>query len=252
MEIELWPLEASQKMAPPEHPASLKELIRRRSLRTGVPFLLLQEIKIEAHLLGVRLLNRFDPRMRARAAELMHVRNACLHFGCGTSILPGWINLDGWWREGVDYVCDLRARLPLADASCRLIYTEHVLEHIDRQFVPQVLGELRRVLTPSGSIRIVVPDCEKFALAYTRDDREWFRVAVPDCNSRGEGLNDIFRNHFHRFIYDFQSLEAALRAAGFVSIQRSQHRTSDIAELRVDQDEPSRVISNLYVEASRK
>jgi predicted SAM-dependent methyltransferase len=238
-------------MPAPQRPASLKESIRRRSLRTVIPFLLLQEIKIEAHLFGVRLRNRIDPQMRARAAELMRARNACLHFGCGTSILPGWINLDGWVREGVDYVCDLRARLPLADASCRLIYTEHVLEHIDRQFIPQVLAELRRVLMPGGRLRIVVPDCEKFAAAYARDDREWFRVAVPDCNSRGEGLNDIFRHHFHRFIYDFQTLEAALRAAGFASIRGSEHRASDIAELRVDQEEPSRMISNLYVEASR-
>jgi predicted SAM-dependent methyltransferase len=249
--IKLQPLEASQGIGAPARPALLKEFIRRRLLRTGVPFLFVQEIKIEAHLLGVRLRNRIDPRTRARAAELMHARNACLHFGCDTSILPGWINLDGWARYGVDYICDLRARLPLADASCRLIYTEHVLEHIDRQFVPQVLCELYRVLMPGGRIRIVVPDCEKFADAYARDDREWFRIAVPDCNSRGEGLNDIFRNHFHRFIYDFQTLEVALRAAGFVAIQRSDHRASDIAELRVDQDEPSRVISNLYVEATR-
>jgi predicted SAM-dependent methyltransferase len=238
-------------MAAPQRPASLKEFIRRRSLRTGVPFLLLQEIKIEAHLLGVRARNRIDPRMRARAAQLMRARNACLHFGCGTSILPGWINLDGWPRKDVDYVCDLRARIPLADASCRLIYTEHVLEHIDRQFMPAVLTELRRVLAPGGRLRIVVPDCEKFAAAYARNDREWFRAAVRDCGSFGDGLNDIFRNHFHRFIYDFQTLEWALRSAGFVSIQRSEHRASDIPELRVDQDEPSRVISNLYVEASR-
>jgi predicted SAM-dependent methyltransferase len=247
----LQPLEVSPEIAASARPASLKEFMRRRALGSGVPFLFLQEIKIEAHLLGVRLRNRIDPRIRARAAELMGARNASLHFGCGTSILPGWINLDGWRRDGVDYVCDLRARLPLGDASCRLIYTEHVIEHIDRQFMPQVLAELHRVLTPGGRIRIVVPDCEKFSAAYTRDDREWFRAAVPGCNSRGEGLNDIFRNHFHRFIYDFQSLEAALGAAGFVSIRRSEHRASDIAELRVDQDEPSRIVSNLYVEASR-
>ena len=230
---------------------SALERVKVRIGTSAFPLRLAQEIRIEAHLGAVRLRNRLDPGMRRCARELARLRELRLHFGCGSRVLEGWINLDGWSAPGIDYVCDLRVGLPLADDSCAVIFSEHVLEHFDPQFVPRVLGELRRVLRSGGTLRIVVPDCAKFARAYASGDLTWFRTAVPDAATAGDALNDTFRNHFHRFAYDFETLAGALRQAGFREIRESAHQASALAELRIDQEVPSRIVSNLYLEARK-
>jgi len=133
-----------------------------------VPLRVVQEVRTEVHLAGVRLRRRVSPSVRAKERALMQKNNLKLHFGCGPRILPGWVNIDGWSFPGMDLAVDLRQPLPFRDGSCRLIFTEHVFEHIDVDFRLSVLREFFRVLQPGGTLRIVVPDCEKFVEAYTR------------------------------------------------------------------------------------
>src|SRR3712207_8115900 len=40
-----------------------------------------------------------------------------LHLGCGTVILPGWVNVDSQPYPGVDRVLDVRAGLPFEDVG---------------------------------------------------------------------------------------------------------------------------------------
>jgi predicted SAM-dependent methyltransferase len=62
---------------------------------------------------------------------------------------------------------DLRCELPLADNTTRLIFTEHVLEHLDYdRDLAFVMSEFYRVLKPGGAVRIIVPDLEKYCRAY--------------------------------------------------------------------------------------
>jgi ubiquinone/menaquinone biosynthesis C-methylase UbiE len=79
---------------------------------------------------------------------------------------------------GMDQVLvhDLRKGVPAPTESVDAVYHSHVLEHIDRDAVPHFLEEIRRVLTPGGVHRVVVPDLE-------RDVREYLR-------SLEQGLND--------------------------------------------------------------
>lgn len=220
--------------------------------RPPITLRVMQELRAELHLMAVRFAGAWLPHWRRRAAALRQRKDVALHFGCGPRVLPGWINIDGWrLHTDIDYLCDLRRPLPLADNSCELIFTEHVFEHIDREYRAPVLRELYRVLRPGGIIRIVVPDCAKFVDAYVRGDRAWFENAFGKCDSLAEGLNSVFVEHFHRFIDDFESLSLALRAVGFVDIHRSDHNRSREARLRVDLDEPSRIPLNLYVEARK-
>ena len=206
---------------------------------------------MEAHLWGIRLRGRLDPHWRWRARQLRRLNDVHLHFGCGTRILHGWVNVDGRTYAGMDYVCDLRQPQPLGEGSCRLIFTEHVLEHIDRQFRIRVLRELHRLLTPAGTLRIVVPHCGRYAEAYVRNDLEWFRQAHPGCVDKGDGLNAVFVDHFHRFVDDFGTLARDLRAVGFSEVVESNHLGSAIPELRIDSDNDARTIGNLYVEARK-
>jgi predicted SAM-dependent methyltransferase len=227
-----------------------KDMARAVIKDSPVPLSVFQEVRSEAHLAGVRLTRRISPRARASARALLRMNDVKLHFGCGQRILPGWVNIDGWHFPGVDFVTDLRRRLPFADATCRLIFTEHVFECIDIEFRLPVLRELRRVLKPEGTLRIVVPDCAKFASAYLARDDAWFHT-VLGWPGGAEGLNTVFTRHKHRFIDDWESLSATLRKAGFSHLEHSSFNASEIPELRIDHESPSRAPVSLYVEARR-
>lgn len=228
---------------------SLKGAARSVVARGPVPLKVLQDVKMETHLAGVRLRRRFDPFVRANERVLRQASDVKLHFGCGGRFLDGWLNVDGWARAGVDLVIDLRQPLPLADGSCRLIFTEHVFEHIDQSFRARVLCEFRRLLATDGVLRINVPDCELHVEAYINNDLDWFATVFGMDLDKTRGLNSIFMDHFHRFVDDWESLSFALREAGFEKITRSSCNQSAIPELRVDTSEPSRAICSLYVEA---
>lgn len=214
-----------------------------------VPQRLVRDIRTEAHLTGVRFMRRASPSMRAKERALMKMSDVKLHFGSGPRILPEWINIDGWNFPGIDFRTDLRQSLPLRDRSCRLIFTEHVFEHIDADFRQRVLREFFRVLQPGGTLRIIVPDCQKFVEAYARDDAAWFRDGLGWPDAGAKGLTKVFTMHTHRVIDDWDSLSAALRQAGFTHVERSSFNASAIPELRVDSEAPSRALCSLYVEA---
>lgn len=82
----------------------------------------------------------------------------------------GWVTLD--WREA-DFPLwlDCNTRLPFGDASQKLVYAAHVLEHVEEDVLSAVLKEAARVLKPGGAIRIEVPDAEKLVAAYRSNDR---------------------------------------------------------------------------------
>lgn len=226
---------------------SLLSTMKSYVLRGPVSLHALQEARIEIHLATVRIRSRWS----RKAKQLRLLRGIKLNFGCGEHILGGWLNVDGWDRPGVDFVHDLRQSLPLADDCCKFIFTEHVLEHIELQFRTQVLRELYRLLEPGGVLRIVGPSCAPFARAYASHDMTFFARAVPEANSAAAALNEIFINHFHRFVDDFESFAGSLKEAGFENVVESHHRGSSISELNVDSDEPSRMIGNLYIEARK-
>lgn len=230
---------------------ALKGAARSVVARGPVPMKTIQDLRMEGHLALVRLRRRIDPAVRANERALRQSTDIKLHFGCGSRVLAGWLNVDGWGGTGVDFVTDLRQPLPLADESCRLIFTEHVFEHIDQSFRLGVLREFRRVLAPGGTLRINVPDCELHVNAYVNGDLEWFATVFGQNLSSTQGMNSMFMDHFHRFIDDWDSLSSALKEAGFAMITRSSCNESAIPELRIDTDEPSRSICSLYVEAQK-
>jgi ubiquinone/menaquinone biosynthesis C-methylase UbiE len=64
--------------------------------------------------------------------------------------------LDHLPLDGIDIVADLNKPLTLfPDNSVKNIFSHHVLEHIDN-FIP-LMGELHRIVDPSGVIEVVVP-----------------------------------------------------------------------------------------------
>ena len=79
-----------------------------------------------------------------------------LNVGCGTQILPGWVNLDRCKLEGVDIVHDLDSMpWPFPDQTFSEIYLINVLEHL-RNTV-EVMEELYRLSRDNCKVTIRVP-----------------------------------------------------------------------------------------------
>lgn len=164
-----------------------------------------------------------------------------LHLGCGTVILPGWVNVDAQPYPGVDRVLDLRQGLPFEDVE--YVFSEHFLEHFDLDDGLALLRECRRVLIDDGVLRLTTPNLDwVWATSYatrwtpespthaTIDAARWTHdaPAARDCLT----LNRAFRAWGHRFIYNRAMLEDALRRAGFARLDWCAYGESTHEALR--------------------
>jgi SAM-dependent methyltransferase len=176
-------------------------------------------------------------------------------------------------------VHDLRKGIPAADESVDMVYHSHVIEHMDRDAVPDFLSEVRRVLRSSGIHRIVTPDLETLVRRYhqslhhgppERHDqvlaaileqsvrkesagtsqqgplrRSLERIVLGDARRRGET---------HQWLWDRVNLAVALETAGFQDVRVVDFKTSAVdgwSDLHLDCDHAGREYrpGSLYVEA---
>ena len=158
-----------------------------------------------------------------------------LNVGCGYIKFDGWINLDSIRTDVADIVWDIRDGLPFADGSCRFIYNEHFLEHLDADDGASFLRECHRILRPEGVLRIAMPSLDVIiekASQGTWRDQDW--LTWPEnsfINSRAEMLNVAFRWWGHLWLYDREELRRRLSDAGFSKIADAAWGRSEVAEL---------------------
>jgi predicted SAM-dependent methyltransferase len=89
-----------------------------------------------------------------------------LNLGCGSRYHPAWVNLD-YRSTGPGVIAhDLASGIPYADDSFEAVYHSHLLEHFSRATGEAFFKECFRVLSPSGILRVVVPDLEQIARLY--------------------------------------------------------------------------------------
>jgi hypothetical protein len=197
-------------------------------------------------------------RVREKAIrQLLVERGRNLHLGCGDRSTAGWLNVDANGNAGVDLHWDLRHPLPFDDRSCRLIYSEHLLEHLMKEEGDQLLNECFRLLEPGGTLRIGVPDAELYLRSYAEgrtgffDELAHLGGAVDRLSTPIDVINQMFRmGGAHRFAWDFKALAQSLRNAGFSSIQRWNPGEASSSELCLD--DPEHAFETLYVEATKR
>ena len=132
-----------------------------------------------------------------------------LNLGGGSALSDRWLTADVTPRS--DVFIDLTRPLPLPNDSIEVVYSEEVIEHLDRRTGLGMLTECVRVLKPGGMIRITTPSLNYF----TRD--------LSKASSAVD-INKIFYDHGHRFIYSESALRDALKKAGFCNIVQSSYR----------------------------
>ncbi|MFZ2493750.1 MAG: methyltransferase domain-containing protein [Thermoanaerobaculia bacterium] len=147
-----------------------------------------------------------------------------LHVGSGSSALAGWVNIDNQKLPGVDAVIDVTFGLPFRDVG--FIFAEHFIEHLSYNDAMYFLAECRRVLRDDGVLRLSTPNLDWVWASHYR------RVLSKEQETIAcFALNRGFRGWGHQFLYNFGTLAATLRDAGFANVVRCDYGTSAHPEL---------------------
>lgn len=175
-----------------------------------------------------------------------------INVGCGMSPTEGWTNFDNSWsirisrkpifvsilkilrlvnasqleyinfaRNNKIYWADAVEHLPLSDGSVDVIYTSHMLEHLEKAKARSFLREAGRVLKSGGIIRIAVPDLRVFVERYIEDkDADKFveklHMSKNSPDTFAEKIKYLFvGDRHHKWMYDGASLSNLLNQLSF-------------------------------------
>ena len=224
----------------------------------------------------------------AHSPALMQNGRVYVNVGCGASPTPGWLNYDGspsiklarygWLCAILDRAgfleetnkkfisfarssdiqwADATKHIPLGDASADILYSSHMLEHLDRDEARSFLFEAYRVLRPNGIIRVAVPDLRLMVQEYYRHGDgnklvERTLLAQPrpiGIRAKLKWLATTGRSS-HRWMYDAVSLSQLLAETSFREVCTWPAGSTSIPDqcglnLREREEE------TLYVEASK-
>jgi len=148
-----------------------------------------------------------------------------LHVGCGTAVIPDWCNVDIQDLPGVDVVLDVTRGLPFRDVN--FIFCEHFIEHLRIDQALAFLGGCRAALRPGGVMRLSTPNLDWVVQTH-------YHLDNPEPTSRiGDALilNRAFYAWGHQFLYNAQTLEAALLHCGFSHLRTCRYGISQHPEL---------------------
>jgi hypothetical protein len=184
-----------------------------------------------------------------------------IHYGCGTTVAPSWRNFDAgpaFWLQlhfrpikallvrkgypdyppGIEYG-DIIKGLPIVHGSASCIYCSHVLEHLTLQDFRIAIRNTFLYLRPGGTFRLVLPDLQALANKYLeRADAQaagtFMRESFLGRETRQDGIKGLLRTMFgrseHLWMWDYQSISAELKGAGFVEIRRAQFHDNPLPQ----------------------
>lgn len=211
-----------------------------------------------------------------------------VNVGCGITPTPGWINYDnspsvrlaryqmltvvlsrlGLISKGQESLihavrnndirwADATTHISLPDASVDVLYSSHMVEHLDRESAMSFLIEVRRVLVSNGVVRIVVPDLKKLVAEYLEQgDADAFIERTLLTRPKPKNILEklkylVVGERLHQWMYDGNSMVRLLIKTGFRDPQILQPGKTFIKDpgllnLRERSEE------SVYVEAYRR
>ena len=174
-----------------------------------------------------------------------------IHIGCGEIDSPEFVNVDALPYPHVHYLRnDITDLSMFADGSADLIYMCHVLEHVHRKEILDVIAEFRRVLKRGGVLRISVPDFDRLIAMYQDIGQDPDGIIAPLLGSHANAYD------IHYWIFTERSLSTILIEAGFSEVRGwdphrcDHHDFEDWASRTIDRDGKQFFVS-LNLEADR-
>lgn len=135
-----------------------------------------------------------------------------LHLGCGNLKIPQFINIDINSAKA-DMKLDITDLSVFNDEMVDQIYNCHVLEHIPRNKLLNIILEWNRILKVGGILRVAVPDFEQVVKIYNETGD--MSLIIGFLNG---GQRDKWDYHFVNFDYDM--LTQLLSICGFTDFKR--------------------------------
>lgn len=210
-----------------------------------------------------------------------------INIGCGQTPTKGWLNYDNSFSlrlskfpalvnilariglinqsqnafiqfsriHSIEYG-DATKGLPLDDNSVDVLYSSHMLEHLDRHEASKFLNEAIRVLCSGGIIRLVLPDLQKMAQKYIETgDADAFVSSTHLTQPRPRTLAQRIRillvgTRHHQWMYDGASLTRLLEEHGFKEPTVLQPGETSIENV-LNLDLCERKDVSVYVEAKK-
>lgn len=179
-----------------------------------------------------------------------------VNIGCGLHPTKGWINYDNnvfiyfariplakWILSRMPFIpegiilfmekvntygikyANAAKRIPEPDNSIAVLYSSHMLEHLDNKEAIVFLREARRVLVKDGIIRIVIPDFDYFIEEYLKD-HDPGKFIKNTClvgskpNKIVKKIQYLIMGHgWHHCMYNRITIADLLGNAGFTNIR---------------------------------
>lgn len=127
-----------------------------------------------------------------------------INIGAGKFYHPYWHNVDTpndyyadcqKGRLHIHYDLTSNQPLPFDDATIKVAYTSHVIEHINNDHVEYLFREVYRCLQPGGVFRITCPDMDLEYDAFIRGDKD-FWCAPNAYGDFSANIEQRFLDHF--------------------------------------------------------
>lgn len=164
-----------------------------------------------------------------------------INLGCGNHLLDGYLNIDiASERAGVrpDLVCDVADLSLLPESYASEILSVHVIEHLWRWEVENILREWIRVLRPGGKLIVECPNLLSACEALLADP---VQSSAPD--QRGQRTMWVLYGDpswqdplmCHRWAYTPQSLAELLFGVGLISVRQeaAMYKLREPRDMRV-------------------
>ena len=138
-----------------------------------------------------------------------------LHIGCGKKYLPGYLHVDIQKFDHIDVICSIDDIDKFFDEeSIDEIYCCHILEHINRHNILNIISKLNKILVKGGKLRLSVPDFEAMCEIYMKDKNNLLKMYGL---LYGGQKNDY---DYHYITFDFDLMSNILEKIGFNNIMK--------------------------------